>query len=77
MVYADGSQKINLFHEPLMYTKPIYNYNPIPQVTKIHSNENFFSQDVYKEYKNSKNYKESGDTKKDFVSRGAFLDLKV
>ncbi|MCB1141273.1 MAG: hypothetical protein H7A24_01210 [Leptospiraceae bacterium] len=77
MVFGEGSQKINFVHEPLMYVRPTYTYNPIPQVNKIYSNENFFSQDVYKDFKNSKNFKESGETKQDFVGRGAIVDLKV
>ncbi len=75
MVFGEGAQKISLVHEPLMYVSPVYTYNPIPQVNKIYSNENFFNQEAFKEAKNSKNFKETGETKNDFDSRGSILDI--
>jgi hypothetical protein len=44
-------------------------------VNKIYSNENFFNQEAFKEARNSKNFKETGETKKDFSSRGSILDI--
>jgi hypothetical protein len=78
MFLGDGSQKISMgFIEPAMYIRPVYAYNPIPQVTKIYSNENFFNQETYKEYRNSKNYKENRETKRDFSGRGAIMDFRI
>jgi len=75
MNFGEGAQKISLVHEPLMYISPVYTQAPVPQVNKIYSNENFFSQEAFKEAKSSKNFKETGETKKDFNGRGSILDI--
>lgn len=70
--------KIHLFQDPVVYTRPtMFTFSPIPQVNRTYSNENYFNQEAYKEFRNSKHYKEAGDTKKDFSGRGAILDIQA
>lgn len=72
MNFGEGTQKISVVSEPLLYVRPIYTYAPIEQVNKIYSNDNYFNSSAFKEYKNSK---EQPNSEKKFVDRGAILDL--
>lgn len=76
MAPADVSPKITLFQEPMIYLRPIVPYNnPIPQVNKSYSGDNYFNHDAYREYRGSKNFKETGETKKDFAGKGLILNI--
>jgi hypothetical protein len=59
----------------MIYLRPIITYNPIPQVNKIYSGDNYFNQEAYREFRSSKNFKESGETKKDFAGKGMILNI--
>lgn len=73
MNFGEGAQKISLVSEPLAYIRPIYNYAPIEQVNKIYSNDNYFNQSAFKDFKNGRG--QSIDKTKEPVERGAILDL--
>ncbi|MDX1958847.1 MAG: hypothetical protein SFU98_09750 [Leptospiraceae bacterium] len=78
MQLGDGTQKIaQTGLEPTIYVRPIFTYNPIPPVMRVYSNENFFNQEAFKEFKNGRFFRETGETKKDFVQRGAILDFVI
>jgi hypothetical protein len=55
----------------------MFTFSPVPQVNRTYSNENYFNQEAYREFRNSKNFKENGETKKDFVGKGAILDIQA
>jgi hypothetical protein len=73
MNFSEGTQKISLVSEPLAYIRPIYTYAPIEQVNKVYSNDNYFNQSSYKEFKNGRG--QNPDKTKEPLGRGAILDL--
>jgi hypothetical protein len=73
MNFGEGAQKISLVSEPLAYIRPIYTYAPIEQVNKIYSNDNYFNQSAFKDFKNGRG--QSTDKTKEPVERGAILDI--
>lgn len=73
MNFGEGAQKISLVSEPLAYIRPIYTYAPIEQVNKIYSNDNYFNQSAFKDFKNGRG--QSTDKTKEPIERGAILDI--
>jgi len=71
--------KFHIFQDPAIYTRPVIytTFSPIPQVNKTYSQENYFNQEAYKEFRNSKNFRETGETKKDFKMKGAIFDIQA
>lgn len=67
--------KIHLFQDPVVYLRPpMLTFHSLPQVNKTYSNENYFNQEAYKEFKNSKNFKEEH---KKYIERGSIFDIKI
>ena len=73
MNFGEGAQKISLVSEPLAYIRPIYTYAPIEQVNKIYSNDNYFNQSAFKDFKNGRG--QSTDKTKEPIERGAILAI--
>lgn len=73
MNFGEGAQKISLVSELLAYIRPIYTYAPIEQVNKVYSNDNYFNQSAFKDFKNGR--QAASDKSKVPVERGAILDL--
>lgn len=67
--------KIHLFQDPVVYVRPpMLTFHSLPQVNKTYSNENYFNQEAYKEFKNSENFREG---KKKFIERGSIFEFRV
>lgn len=72
MNFSEGVQKISFpIVEPHLYVRPILTYAPIEQVNKVYSNENFFNQNAFKEFKEKQN---KSDSKKN-IFKGSILDI--
>ncbi len=74
MNFNEGVQKVSFpIVEPHLYVKPPLNYIPIEQVNKIYSNDNYFNQSAFKEFKEKQNKQ---DSKKNNLFKGSILDLQ-
>lgn len=76
MIFGEGAQKISMSTEPLAYVTPVYNQNPVREISKIKSPENHFNSESFSKFQTMTDGEKQAILKFP-LAKGSIFDIRV